>query len=320
MPNSSARLIELLELLQSRRSWTGTELASRLGVSTRTLRNNVAQLRELGFPVTGTTGVAGGYELGAGARMAPLLLEDDEAVAVAVGLRTAANAGIHGIEEASVRALAKLGQVLPEKLRGTVEALQGTIEPLRWGLQRDLVSPEALTVFSQACRDSVQVRFDYVDATGASTQREVEPHTLVPDGRRWYLVAFDPDRMDWRTFRVDRTQRARLARRGFRRRPLPAADAATFVRERLHRQRSSHEVSVRLHTDLATATETFGPAVGELSAEGDTTRLDATVESLEWLALRLAMSAIEFTVIAPEELRTTIADLAARLDRGAAPT
>lgn len=315
MPNSSARLIELLELLQSRRSWTGTELATRLGVSTRTVRNNVAQLRELGFPVTGTTGAAGGYELGAGARMAPLLLEDDEAVAVAVGLRTATNAGIHGIEEASVRALAKLGQVLPDTLRGTVEALQGTIEPLRWGLQRDLVSPEALTVFSQACRDSVQVRFDYVDAAGTATRREVEPHTLVPDGRRWYLVAFDLDRMDWRTFRVDRTDRARPARRRFRRRPLPAADAASFVQERLHRQRQTHDVVVLLDTDLESATATFGPTIGTLTADGTATRLDATVDSLEWLALRLAMSGIEFTVVAPEGLRSTVADLAARLER-----
>lgn len=318
MSSTSARLLELLELLQSRRAWTGEELAARLGVTTRTVRANIAQLRELGYPVQATPGASGGYELGAGSRMAPLLLEDDEAVAVAVGLRTAANAGIAGIEEASVRALAKLGQVLPPRLGAKVEALQATIEPLRW-TSPILVSAETLSVFAQACRDTVQVRFDYLDANGTATRRTAEPHALVPDGRRWYLVAFDLDRNDWRTFRVDRTDRPRVATRRFRRRRLPAEDAATFVRERIHRNRAVHHVVVTFAASADDVEVAFGHRPPGLVDDGDGgATMAADVESLDWLAARLAMGGLDFKVIEPPALAERLLEMAERMVRGAA--
>ncbi len=319
MSAPAERLIRLLELLQSRRSWSGPELAQRLGVSTRTLRTNVAQLRELGYPVEATPGAAGGYELGAGSRMAPLLLDDDEAIAVAVGLRTTVWSGITGIEHASVRAHAKLAQVLPPGLGAKVEALQTTIEPLLWGTRTTSVSADALAVLSQACRDGIHVRFDYLDAAGVPSQRTVEPHSLVPDGGRWYLVAFDLDRNDWRTFRVDRADRARLARRRFRRRRLPAPDAATFVRERIVSSRPSHRVVVDFGDSLDEVTAAIGrPLAGLEGLPDGTTRLVTEVDHLDWFAMRLAMTGLDFKVREPDELRSLLRELAGRLARAAA--
>lgn len=318
MSTSSARLIQLLELLQSRRAWTGGELATRLGVSARTVRTNVAQLRDLGIPVVASPGRAGGYELGAGSRMAPVLFADDEAIATAVGLATAAGTGIADVEGAAVRALAKLRQVLPDRLQRRVDALEGSIEPLRWSPERTTISAEALTVFSQACRDRVQVRFDYLDREGQATQRTVEPHTLVPDGRRWYLVAFDLDRDDWRTFRVDRTTRQRTARRRSAARDLPAADAATYVRQSITHSRPRHQAKLVLQVGIELAAERLGSRLGTLTPlDDDRCRLDAEVEHLDWLAMHLTLHEIDFIVIEPAELRERLTLLAARLNRAA---
>lgn len=314
MSAPAERLLRLLELLQSRRSWSGAELAAKLDISPRTLRNNVAQLRELGYPVEARPGASGGYELGAGSRVAPLLLEDDEAIAVAVGLRTAAWSGINGIEHASVRALAKLSQVLPDRLRAKVDALQRTIEPMQWRSRTVPVSADALAVLSQGCRDTTQVRFDYLDAKGAATRRTVEPHALVPDGHRWYLVAFDLDRNDWRTFRVDRADRVRLARRRFRTRHLPMDDAATFVREQIRHARSNHRVVVDFPDDVERVQEALGQGWSGLAAHDvGGTRLTVEVEDVSWLALRLAMAGIPFTIVEPEVLREHAVALADRL-------
>lgn len=313
MPAASARLLELLELLQSRRTWTGEELARRLGVSTRTIRTNIAQLRELGFPVEATPGAAGGYVLGAGARMAPLLLEDDEAIATAVALRTVTDTGVDGVEEAALRALAKLAQVLPDRLQRRVEALQQTIEPMRWHESRHAVDPEALAVLSMACRDRVQVRFDYVARGGAATRREVEPHTLVPAGSRWYLVAFDLDRNDWRTFRVDRTNDARPLRRRSQQRPLPAADAATYVRQSIRISRPRHQVVVRFSADRDTVQSVFdGHVPGELTADETGCLLATETESFDWFAFRLAMTDLDFTVVEPVSFSERLSEIAAR--------
>jgi len=187
MPATSARLLRLLSLLQARRDWTGAELAARLAVTTRTIRNDVDRLRGLGYPVDARPGVAGGYRLGTTGALPPLLLDDDEAVAVAVGLRTAASGSVAGIEETSVRALAKLQQVLPSRLRRRVSAFQTYTLPVPARGPR--VDPDILTVIASACRDHERLRFDYTAHSGAVSRRAVEPYRLVNDRRRWYLVA-----------------------------------------------------------------------------------------------------------------------------------
>lgn len=205
MLETSARLLRLLSLLQARRDWTSAELAERLGVTTRTIRNDVDRLRGLGYPVDARPGVSGGYRLGAGGSLPPLLLDDDEAVAVAIGLRTAASGSIAGIEETSLRALAKLQHVLPSRLRHRVQAFQTYLLQTPWR-GRPQVDPDVLTTIAGACRDHERLRFDYRTHSGAESRREVEPYRLVHDGRRWYLVAWDLGRQDWRTFRVDRIE------------------------------------------------------------------------------------------------------------------
>jgi len=199
---TSARLLRLLSLLQVRRDWTSGDLASRLNVTTRTIRSDVDRLRRLGYPVEARPGVAGGYRLGAGGTLPPLLLDDEEAVAVAIGLRTAASGSIAGIEETSLRALAKLQQVLPSRLRHRVSAFRS--HALSMPSQGPQVDPDALTVIASACRDYERLQFDYKAHSGAASLRSVEPYRLVNDRQRWYLLAWDVDRRDWRTFRVDR--------------------------------------------------------------------------------------------------------------------
>ena len=205
MSETSSRLLELLSLLQGRRDWPGAKLAERLEVSGRTIRRDIERLRALGYPVESLSGPAGGYRLRAGTAMPPLLLDDDEAIAIAVGLRTAARASVTGIEETSVRALVKLEQVLPAHLRRRVSALgSATIAPAGAG---PTVDPQHLTVIAAACRDSEGLRFAYRSREGVDTRREVEPHSLVNLVRRWYLVAWDRRRENWRSFRVDRLSR-----------------------------------------------------------------------------------------------------------------
>jgi predicted DNA-binding transcriptional regulator YafY len=231
MVQTSARLLALLSLLQMRREWTGQELADRLEVGARTIRRDVEKLRSLGYPVEAAPGVAGGYRLGSGGELPPLLLDDAEAVAVAVGLRTAAARGIAGIEETSVRALAKLEQVLPSRLRRRVSAF--SVAASAFGMEGPQIDAEVLATLAGACRDQVRLRFAYTARDERASQRIVEPAAVVYSGHRWYLVAFDLDRDDWRTFRIDRIGgRVRLGERG-RRRIVPGGDPAAFVRERL---------------------------------------------------------------------------------------
>lgn len=204
MVDTSARLLRLLSLLQAHREWSGSDLADRLGVTARTVRRDVDRLRELGYPVNASPGTGGGYRLGAGAELPPLLLDDDEAVAVAVGLRTAAGNGVEGIGESSVRALAKLEQVLPSRLRRRIGALNAFTVPMLRGAGTSTVEPEVLTELANVCRDTRQLRFDYRAHDGSASRRTVEPHRLVCTEHRWYLVARDIARDDWRTFRADR--------------------------------------------------------------------------------------------------------------------
>src|SRR6266513_1699181 len=233
MTETASRLLELLSLLQGRRDWPGNELADRLGVSGRTIRRDVERLRNLGYPVDSLTGPAGGYRLRAGAAMPPLLLDDEEAIAIAVGLRTAARASVTGIEETAVRALVKLEQVLPTHLRRRVRALgSASISPPVGG---PTVDPQHLTVIATACRDSERLRFAYRSRDGTDSRREVEPHSLVNHGRRWYLVAWDRRRDDWRTFRIDRLAKPASTGVRFTPRRLPAKDAASYVERSITR-------------------------------------------------------------------------------------
>jgi predicted DNA-binding transcriptional regulator YafY len=225
---TSARLLRLLSLFQNRRDWTGTELADHLEVSTRTVRNDVGRLRQLGYQVDATTGAAGGYRLGTSAVMPPLLLDDEEAVAVALGLHSSAGGSVAGIEEASIRALAKMLQLLPVPLRRRVSALEAF--SVHAPASGPVVDAAILTTLASACRDQEQTRIDYRRHDGTESSRTIEPHRLVNAGRRWYLVAWDTDREDWRTFRVDRIGLPpnHVGRR-FLRRQLPDDDPAAYV-------------------------------------------------------------------------------------------
>jgi predicted DNA-binding transcriptional regulator YafY len=242
MLETSARLLRLLALLQSRRDWTSAELSTRLDVTTRTVRNDVDRLRRLGYPVEARPGVAGGYRLGTGGSLPPLLLDDDEAVAVAVGLRTAAGGSIAGIEETSLRALAKLQQILPPRLRHRVSAFRS--HAVTMPSRGPQVDPDVLTALAMACRNQEQLRFDYRTHSGTAGRRLVEPYRLVNDRRRWYLVAWDLDRDDWRTFRIDRVEPRTPTGPRFTPRPLPP----------------DHEITARLARGSARRPGATGPA------------------------------------------------------------
>ncbi|MFF5976358.1 helix-turn-helix transcriptional regulator [Streptomyces sp. NPDC012769] len=325
MLETSARLLRLLSLLQAHREWSGADLADRLGVTARTVRRDVERLRELGYPVNATPGTGGGYQLGAGAELPPLLLDDEEAVAVAVGLRAAAGQGIEGIGESSVRALAKLEQVLPGRLRRRVGALNAfTVPMLR--TPRDRIDPAVLTELANACRDAERLRFEYRDHGGTATRRTVEPHRLVCSERRWYLVAWDVDRADWRTFRADRITPTPPHGPRFPPREPPAEDLAAYVAKGVSTAAYASEATIRLHVPLAEAAAAVGAADGVLTAEGDAScRLRTGAHSLDLLVIHVSMLGFEFEVIDPPELTDRVRalrDLLSRaLDRpgGAAP-
>jgi predicted DNA-binding transcriptional regulator YafY len=316
MTETSSRLLELLSLLQARRDWPGPSLADRLDVSGRTVRRDVERLRRLGYPVESLTGPAGGYRLRAGAAMPPLLLDDEEAVAIAVGLRTAARASVTGIEETALRALVKLEQVLPAHLRRRVGALgSATIAPPAGG---PTVDPQDLTVIAAACRDSECLRFAYRSRDGTDTRREVEPHTLVNLGRRWYLVAWDRRREDWRSFRVDRLRRPAVMGVGFSQRRLPAKDAAAYVAQSITSAPSRFEARVTLQAPADEVTARVPSHWGTIEPLDDRTCEYRTGdEDLGWLAVRITMLGVDFEVHEPPELVEHLRVLANRLERAA---
>ncbi len=248
--NTSARMLRLLSLLQTHRYWPGGDLADRLEVSPRTLRRDVDRLRELGYVVDAVRGVAGGYQLRAGGQLPPLLLEDEEAVAIAVSLQSSAAGGTPGMEETSVQALSKVIALMPPRLRRQMDALRSQTERLPWSGGASL-DPTLLSTLAQACRDSEPIHFTYRARDAEPTDRWVEPHRMVTMGRRWYLVGYDRNRQDWRSYRVDRISEPRTSGHTFRPRELPATDALSFVQAGIRRMPHRYAVRVRFATDPA---------------------------------------------------------------------
>ena len=325
MTETSGRLLRLLALLQGRRDWPGRELADRLGVSGRTIRRDVERLRELGYPVDALSGPAGGYRLRAGAAMPPLLLDDEEAVAIAIGLRGAASGAggmVIGIEETAVRALVKLEQILPSHLRRRVGALRAATATLPagwWGGGGATVDPDALTVLAGACRDREVVRFLYRRRDGEAARRRVEPHSLVSLGHRWYLVAWDAERDDWRTFRLDRLERPAAMGTRFAARELPGGDAAAFVARGLRSAPQRHAARVTLHAPAEELRARFPGMWGTLEPlTARTCEYRGGDDSLDWLALRIAGLGVDFEVHEPPELAERCRELGERLTRAGA--
>ena len=283
----------------------------------RTLRRDVERLRELGYPVEAQRGVEGGYQLAAGAALPPLAVDEDEAVALAIGLRAAAQGAVAGIEEASLRALAKVVQVMPPKLRHRVDAFNAVVVPAVWD-DASTVDAGILTTIAHACRDEERMRFTYTGRGSESTERHVEPHRLVPLGRRWYLVAYDLIREDWRTFRLDRLEAPRGTGVHFRPRALPAGDAAAFVRAGLSQMPGTYSIAALVHASAATVRGAVG-AWGTVEEIGDDRcMLRITADSLDWPALALGAVGAEFEVLEPPELVEHMRDWAARFVRATA--
>jgi predicted DNA-binding transcriptional regulator YafY len=316
MSQTASRLLELLSMLQGRRDWPGNELADRLEVSGRTIRRDIERLRQLGYPVESLTGRAGGYRLRAGTAMPPLLLDDDEAIAIAVGLRTAARASVTGIEETAVRALVKLEQVLPAHLRRRVAALGSATFTLP--VAGPTVDPQHLTVIATACRDSECLRFGYRSRDGTGSRRHVEPHSLVNHGRRWYLLAWDRRRDDWRTFRIDRLAKPAATGVRFAPRTLPGTDAASYVAQSITGAPNRFEAVVTLHAAAEEITSRVPVYWGVIEPiDAHTCEYRTGDDELRWLALRIAMLGVDFEVREPPELVEHLRALASRLARAA---
>jgi predicted DNA-binding transcriptional regulator YafY len=310
-------MLQLLSLLQTHRYWSGTELAGRLEVSDRTLRRDVDRLRALGYPVQAVRGAAGGYQLQAGAAMPPLLLDDEEAVAIVVGLRAAAGGMVDGIEDTSVRALGKVVQVMPPRLRRRVDALRAYTVPAVFGPGGPTVDADVLTTLAQACRDDERLRFGYRTREGDAMDRSVEPHRLVSVGRRWYLVAWDLTRHDWRSFRVDRMTRAATTGVRFRQRDLPGGDAGEFVKSGLRSMPQRHHVSVRVRTGADAVRRVVGRWGDVAEVAEHECRLTMDVDDLAWPMFVLAGVDAEFEIEGPDELRKRTAAVGARFTRSA---
>ncbi|MGP0222861.1 MULTISPECIES: helix-turn-helix transcriptional regulator [unclassified Paenarthrobacter] len=318
MIQTSARLLQLLSLLQVRREWTGPALAERMGVTERTVRRDIDKLRNLGYPIHASPGIAGGYQLGAGAQLPPLLLDDNEALAVALGLNAVAAGPVAGIGEASVRALAKLEQVLPARLRPKFAMLKTAVTTLPSNAAS--VDPQHLTALSSAISDHRQVSFDYIKSDASAARRLVEPYRLVDTGRRWYLVAWDLDRDDWRTFRADRIGSLPAERRKYVPRPLPADDLAAYVQQSITRSPYRYDVVVRLHAPMAEVAAVVNSTIAALSPDGGSaTILRAGWDNLAAPAAHLASLEMDFDILEPPEFKAFALQLSRKLTAAAGP-
>jgi predicted DNA-binding transcriptional regulator YafY len=305
----TGRALQLLSLLQTHRLWSAAELAERLEITERTVRRDVDRLRDLGYPVDATPGRDGGYRLGAGAHVPPLVFDDDEAVAVVVGLRAAAGATIAGIEETSVRALAKVEQALPDRLRRRVSALNHSVVSLQHAHRDDVaVDPEALSLLASACRNHEEVRFDYRRTDGDDSRRLVEPHQLLSAGHLWYLIAWDLRRNEWRTFRLDRLSDVEPAGGRFAPRDIPGGDAAAYLAASVASIPRQIEAVVAVgapYDQVAEAMSWVEPTPLDTGADSCTIRLRAThldrlVIALARVALRAPVRVIQPTTVADE--------------------
>ncbi|MGW3724217.1 helix-turn-helix transcriptional regulator [Streptomyces sp. NPDC000851] len=314
--DTPARILQLLSLLQTPREWPGGELAERLGVSRRTVRRDIDRLRELGYPVQATKGADGGYRLVAGKAMPPLVLDDEEAVAIAVGLRAGAGHALEGVDEASVRALAKLEQVLPGRLRRRVATLQAATTPLTSG-DGPSIAPETLTAMASTVAGRERLRFAYRAKDGSESRRLTEPYRLVSTGRRWYLVAYDLDRADWRTFRVDRVSEPFATGVRFAPRELPTGSAAEYLRRSIGRRQETYEFAVTFEASAEVVGARLPRWLGvpEAVGAGRCRLAGASADPVEWLAVRLAMVGVEFAVEGPGELVECVRELGGRLSR-----
>ncbi|MFC8124182.1 helix-turn-helix transcriptional regulator [Streptomyces sp. NPDC057302] len=306
---TTERVLTLLGLLQQRRVWTGPELAERLAVTPRTVRRDVDRLRTLGYPVHAGQGVGGGYRLGPGQELPPLLLDDREAIATAVSLLAGAGGAVAGAGDAALQALTKLDQVLPARLRHEVRALSGSVESFGGG--RTPVDPETLMTLARACRDEVEAGFDYVSG-GEARRRRVEPYRLVASDRRWYLLAFDLDRDDWRTFRVDRMTDA--SARTWRFRPRDAPDAAAYVQEGVASRVYAHQARFLVHAPAETVRAQI-PASAAVVRERGRGRCEVLsgAERLDGVLMHVLLLGHDFEVLDPPELGARCAELAQRL-------
>jgi predicted DNA-binding transcriptional regulator YafY len=314
MAQTAERVLHLLGLLQQRPVWTGPELAERLGVTTRSIRRDVERLRALGYQVQAAQGVGGGYQLGRGRGLPPLLLDDSEAVAVAVSLRMAAGGTVSGASEAALRTLAKLDQVMPPRLRSEVRAIHQATQTLDSG--QATVDGDALLRLARAVRDTVRIRFDYDARDKTTTSRTVEPVGLVATGRRWYLMAYDVDRDDWRSFRLDRITSVEPTTWRFREREHE--DPASYVQRALASAAYRFQARIVVHAPLGEVADRTSVRSVVLTAIDDvTTLLEAGAETLYGLAFHLSFLGWEFEVQEPAELRAALAELGGRALRAA---
>lgn len=311
------RTLRLLSLLQARRLWAGGELAARLGVTERTVRRDIDRLRDLGYPVDATPGTHGGYRLSSGASLPPLVFDDDEVVAVAVGLRAASGVAISGVEQAAVQALAKIEQVLPLRLRRRVSALDAAVVSLRRAQGgEETVAPGALVALAAACRDHGEVEFLYPRPDGGDLRRWVQPHQLLSAGSRWYLIAWDLGRDDWRTFRLDRLREVEPTGARFAPRDIPGGDAAAYFSASVASLTPTADALVVVGAPYGQVTEALSSVAHTLiddGAESCTLRLRA--DSLDPLLVVVAQLAVRWPVrvIEPAELVAEVGALVGNL-------
>jgi predicted DNA-binding transcriptional regulator YafY len=312
----TARLLELLELLQAQTLITGRDIAERLSIDARTVRRYVAALQALGIPVEGQRGVGGGYRIRPGFRLPPLMLTDDEAVAVALGVQAAGRLGLSGSAEAVEGALVKIHRVLPDGLRRRVEALEATLDFTSSARQGAPVKGETVLILADAIRRRRRLRMTYRAFSGDATRRELSPHGLVVHSGRWYLAGYDHLREDMRTFRVDRMLRMRVIDE-IADAPPEGFDAVTYVSTSLARVPWGWDVEVALDLPLDEAVRRVPATLAELVEEEGTTVLRMRADSLDWTASVLAGLGCLFTIRKPDELRTSIRALADRLAESA---
>lgn len=299
MLSTSARLLRLASLLQSRRHWPGPALAEELSVGARTLRRDVDRLRELGYPVEASSGVGGGYALGRGADLPPLVLDDDEAVALAIALR-AASANVGGIEATSLRLMGKLDQLMPTRLRRRATALHAVTLSVRAGPA--LVDAGVLSQLATACRDCRSLHFAYRNHAGDASQRHVQPLRLANYGRRWYLIAWDTGRNDWRSFRVDRMDGSPTAGAAFAPRPVPP-DVATRLERGIAHAPFACRITLRLQGSVAELQAALPVYCGVLEPETDThSLLRVGAESPEGLLAQVLMIGHDVELVDGEPL------------------